>query len=371
MAIFPEALAHTVRGMAIILFLQWALNAYRIRNRSRMMWLYFMLSLGMALCYLKDLMFIFEANRNNPFADDVAILIDLLCVPLACSFFFEVTKPHGTRPRCIIFLELVQGGFLVAYLLHPSHDIVSFAFYAAFLLSLVMLQSVIVYALRFRRYVNENYSYTESISVSWVVVAATAYTLLYFIYYLAFDEVSWTSEAVFNLCCILLWGSVYMLTMRHNVVDVTADEDHRATALKGHEASAAQGAAETAIRRTGSTMELEASLRHAMEEERAYLNPRLTLVELAVATGTNRTYLSQYLHDVQRQTFYDYINSYRIKAACRLIEEMATRGTRINIAEVAAQSGFNSTATFYRYFSKKMGFVPGDYYNQVAQGNKK
>ncbi|MGM9688019.1 MAG: helix-turn-helix domain-containing protein [Alloprevotella sp.] len=355
----PEALAHTVRGMAIIFFLLWTVRIWPMRKRSRMMGLAFLLSAMMSLGYIKDLMFLFEACAYDIFLNDLVSLIDLLCIPLACCFFFEVTKPRGISLRTVLLLELVQASFIVVFVVWPTHRVVSCAFYFAFFITLVMLLSVIVYALRFRRYVAENFSYTETISVNWVMTVAVVYTLLYFIYYLAFDEPTWMSEAVFNLCCMLLWSFVYVLSLRHRVVEVLGEPEVQGTTADGMPSLPVEAAA----RRMGSMEEQEENLRRVMEDERIYLNPKLSLMELAAAMGTNRTYLSQYLHVAKGGTFYDYINTYRVEACCRLIRSMAANGQRINMAEVASQCGFNSTATFYRYFAKIKNMSPSDYYN--------
>ncbi len=54
-----------------------------------------------------------------------------------------------------------------------------------------------------------------------------------------------------------------------------------------------------------------------MSKEQVFLNPKLTLSDLALRVGTNRTYLSNYINQVLHQTFFDYINSLRLTYACR------------------------------------------------------
>ena len=43
-------------------------------------------------------------------------------------------------------------------------------------------------------------------------------------------------------------------------------------------------------------------------EEQIYLNPKLTLTDLALKVGTNRTYLSNYINHELKKTFFDFIN---------------------------------------------------------------
>lgn len=56
-------------------------------------------------------------------------------------------------------------------------------------------------------------------------------------------------------------------------------------------------------------------LQEYMEKGRMFLNPKLSLTEVATAIGTNRTYLSEYLNNDLDTTFYEYVNGFRIKEA--------------------------------------------------------
>lgn len=94
-----------------------------------------------------------------------------------------------------------------------------------------------------------------------------------------------------------------------------------------------------------------------MSEEQLYLNPRLTLNDLALALGTNRTYLSAYLNHELEMSFYDFVNSFRIDKACRISDENPGMG----VAEIAERSGFNSVSTFRRAFFRERGFSFGEY----------
>lgn len=95
-----------------------------------------------------------------------------------------------------------------------------------------------------------------------------------------------------------------------------------------------------------------------MENERMFLNPKLTLTEVATAIGTNRTYLSEYLNnDLRLMTFYEYVNGFRIKEACALLSSDERR----TLMEIAELSGFNSLSTFNRAFVKSIGETPARY----------
>lgn len=93
-----------------------------------------------------------------------------------------------------------------------------------------------------------------------------------------------------------------------------------------------------------------------MEVEKAYLNPALNLVELADTLGTNRTYISQYLNKEMQCSFYDYVNSLRIRAAAEMLQNSEDK-----IEFIAMHTGFNSITTFRRIFMKFYGMTASDY----------
>ena len=98
-----------------------------------------------------------------------------------------------------------------------------------------------------------------------------------------------------------------------------------------------------------------------MEQEALYLNKDLTLTDLAVAIGTNRTYLSRYLSQVQQQTFYDYINRLRLnKKSIPLMKDHP----EYTLEFVASESGFKSISTFRRAFIKLTGLNPSNYFQK-------
>ena len=103
-------------------------------------------------------------------------------------------------------------------------------------------------------------------------------------------------------------------------------------------------------------------LQQIMEENKVYLNPLVSLGDVAQAIGTNKTYLSEYLNNTLKTTFYDYINTYRIAKAYRIIDAMPVNG-RKPMTVVAEMSGFNSLSTFNRYFSKVKEMSPKSYYS--------
>jgi AraC-like DNA-binding protein len=101
-------------------------------------------------------------------------------------------------------------------------------------------------------------------------------------------------------------------------------------------------------------------LAEVMRTERLYLQPELTLHDLAKRLNTNASILSATINQVFQQNFNDYINTLRIEAFISAYQLPENRP--YTMLFVALDAGFNSKATFNRAFKKAKGCAPKDYF---------
>ena len=106
----------------------------------------------------------------------------------------------------------------------------------------------------------------------------------------------------------------------------------------------------------------DALLDEIMEKEKPYLNSDYKLEDLAQRLGTNRTYLSDYLHTTKKMAFYDFINQLRITKKSIPLMKIHPE---YSVDQVASASGFNSTSTFRRAFQKYVGTTPSVWREQL------
>ncbi|RYY57422.1 MAG: AraC family transcriptional regulator [Chitinophagaceae bacterium] len=100
-------------------------------------------------------------------------------------------------------------------------------------------------------------------------------------------------------------------------------------------------------------------LEEMMQGQKSYLEPELTLTELARKMGTNASLLSKVINGTQGKSFNDYINELRVREAIRLLNTPAYRN--FSLLATAYDAGFNSKSTFNRAFKKLTGKNPKDY----------
>ena len=108
---------------------------------------------------------------------------------------------------------------------------------------------------------------------------------------------------------------------------------------------------------------LFSKLETLFEEDQIFKNPELRLNDVAQELGTNRTYLSRLIRHRRDTTFCDFVNDYRVRYAEAVLS--SPEHFRLTIDEVAFNSGFSGSSSFYRAFVKKNGIPPGKFRKQV------
>jgi len=105
--------------------------------------------------------------------------------------------------------------------------------------------------------------------------------------------------------------------------------------------------------------EWQAKIEMLMDDQKVYLEPELTLTELARKAGTNASLLSKVINKTYGLNFSDYVNRYRVNEVIRLRELPAYQ--HFTLLAVAYDAGFNSKSTFNRAFKKVTGVIPKDH----------
>jgi len=109
---------------------------------------------------------------------------------------------------------------------------------------------------------------------------------------------------------------------------------------------------------------LKTALLGLMMKEHPYRDPDLTLPNLAERLDTTPHKLSEVLNTELGQTFYDFINRYRVDDVRRRLAE--SRSKNLNVLTVAMDAGFASKSTFNQVFKKQTGQTPSTYRKAIA-----
>ncbi len=105
--------------------------------------------------------------------------------------------------------------------------------------------------------------------------------------------------------------------------------------------------------------EHQAQIQRAIQDQKLYLDPNLTLASLAEELSLSPNVTSRTINAGFGQSFTEYINTYRVAEVKRRIE--AGDAVQMTILALALDAGFSSKTTFNRVFKEQVGHTPKVY----------
>ncbi|CAL2058590.1 AraC family transcriptional regulator [Tenacibaculum sp. 190524A05c] len=104
-------------------------------------------------------------------------------------------------------------------------------------------------------------------------------------------------------------------------------------------------------------------LKKYMEEHEPYLNPSLTIRNLADQLKVPMRDLSVLINQELKLHFFDFINEYRIEKAKNILSNPSK--TKVTVLEILYEVGFNSKSSFNTAFKKHTGKTPTQFRKSV------
>jgi AraC-like DNA-binding protein len=96
-----------------------------------------------------------------------------------------------------------------------------------------------------------------------------------------------------------------------------------------------------------------------MKSSKPYLNPELTLSQLAGDLGISSHFLSQVINEKFGLNFFDFVNGYRVEEFKERTSD--PRYSNFSLLGIALECGFNSKSAFNRIFKQKTGLTPSQF----------
>lgn len=104
-------------------------------------------------------------------------------------------------------------------------------------------------------------------------------------------------------------------------------------------------------------------LQQYMISEKPFLDPSLTIQDVAIATKIPVRELSLLINHKLEQHFYDFVNAYRVENAMAILKDSTKN--KVTILEILYEVGFNSKSSFNTAFKKHTGTTPTSYRNSL------
>lgn len=102
--------------------------------------------------------------------------------------------------------------------------------------------------------------------------------------------------------------------------------------------------------------ELFEKMKHEIETEQLYINANLSLSMLSHKLGTNDKYVSIAVNRKTGSSFNNFINTYRVKHAQKLLLKY---GSKADSSRIVNSVGFGSVSSYHRVFKEVTGYSPG------------
>jgi AraC-like DNA-binding protein len=266
----------------------------------------------------------------------IAIIMFLIDVILL-AITLNLPKEHAYKPMLVNILFAVNIGGL---------GIVFIAQNIFYLVKLIRLIN------RYNKYIGSYFSFEEGVNLKWL--KSLIYGYLVFIALMVItnlfslnDFFQFTSELI-SLIFVIYLGtkSIQYQHVMQAYTALSLTDYSNETSEESEEEKQVNN-------------ELETRLVEIMKTEKPYLNPTLTVFELAKKINTNDKYLSRHINKTYQKNFIHFINEFRIEEAKHRL--LSTEFAQYKIEAISEMVGFNSKSAFNNAFKKLTNHTPTEF----------
>ena len=349
------------------------------RKRPRLHLFVFMLTA--TILYFGHWVFFNHETTILPLTDTLYCMANLLVYPLYYLYICSLTTRKGHRKlRWLLLLPALVCGSLVGvvYLMMSEAETAQFVRVYLYegeregLRGLAIRQAVIhdlckgffglliipVFAygrhhlMQFRKLVNSLYADVEGktlADVHQLLVVFVATAAMSFVFNIVgrhhVDNSFWLLAPSAMLFSVLLFAIGYIgYRQKFSIENVEQDEQQ----------------ADAAGEENAAISELRHRIEQLMVDEQLFRQPNLKIVDIVQRLATNRNYVYIAINRDMGVSFSEYVNRMRIDYAAQLIQSYPDKP----LTEIAEQSGFSSSTSFYRNFKQYKGVGPREYQNK-------
>ena len=234
--------------------------------------------------------------------------------------------------------------------------------------------ATVVFLRRHRRVVENSYSNTERVNLRWLLlltVSSFGIWLLATTLRVAEVQTGVRDSHISLAMAVLVYAIGYMGLRQPEVFRYETAEypiPTLANVVSPLPPPPDEPVAEPRYERSGlsdaEAQQLKTRLLAVMDARRPWQNSELTLADLATLLDTTPHKLSEVLNSEIGQTFYDFVNGYRVREVQRRIKAGEARA--LKMLALAMDAGFASKSTFNEAFKKHTSQTPSGFRQAVG-----
>lgn len=244
----------------------------------------------------------------------------------------------------------------------PSNVMVlTFGLFNHFHLIGYLIASIFVFR-KHAKQLAESYSYTEGVNLAWlrsIILAITGISVIILLGLIASDVLFFIShdvkaDLIYATIAILPYYLSFFAIRQKIIYPFPAAEEADAK----YEASG--------LSKTDSKA-LADALTQLMQTQKIYLNPKLTLKDIADALHLHPKRLSQVINENFNQNFFNYVNAYRVAEFKERVGDK--KNDHYTLLSIGLDCGFSTKSSFNSTFKKLCGVTPSEYKAGLTTGN--
>lgn len=245
-----------------------------------------------------------------------------------------------------------------------NHDFDTFTniIYIVFIVSVIFyVIKAVIFMRKYKQMLDNNYSNIKLIDLKWIRSLLIGFVLVFLSFiFIAVTrglmklEYSWNIELISDFILLLAFVAFGFYGIRNQNIFIDTDKD---TKLNIQNNTTENPSYENSGLKEGFAIQKHKELLNYMDNEKPYLQAKLSLNALANSLDISPNHLSQIINQYEKQNFNDFVNKYRINEFIIKAED----NKYFSLLALALDSGFNSKSTFNTVFKKHKGKTPSQY----------
>ncbi len=324
--------------------------------------------------------------KNFPHFTNVADPLFLLYGPLLFIYIFVLT--HNRLPKHFFLHGIPFLAYLISFIpfyLQSGEEKIKFAEFVflnnevpfkALLMQLARVVYLGIYIViclwlvkKYERRINDNFSNIEKISLNKAKITLYFFLIALLVSIVSFIlgyQLSYSYNISNNIIGLFVGIIIYALAYATwNKKSVDEAELFNATPQGIHRSKNDFGTHEKAKGRSVFVLndeqldEYSSRLKNAIEADKVFTENEISLTELSNKISIQPYQLSEVISRVYGESFFDFINRYRIEEIKTRLED--PKSDSYSLLGIAMDCGFNSKSSFNSAFKKFTGVTPSEY----------
>jgi AraC-like DNA-binding protein len=212
---------------------------------------------------------------------------------------------------------------------------------------------------KYRQIIKNKYSQIDQINLDWLSYTLNTFGMLTFISLIHNFIALTKSRTVFMVTLLLLLIFIFYFVNRVILKALRQPEifagisQNETNKYLGSNLSPKQGE------------EIKEQLLALFHTEKPFLDPQLSLADISEKLAVSTKHLSQVINQSLNKSFFDFINSYRIREVQEILRDSGD--DKMTVLEAMFEAGFNSKSSFNTAFKKETGQTPTEFRKMIKQ----